>query len=249
MAKPDENTQIALFENELEALAKQEQQAEKATGQAFLSTQSGILSYRDQPLAGNSIEAIILASPVERLYYTTRYDRENPSGPVCFAMSTTSTGMKPNAASTEPQSATCANCPKDLWGSAPNGGKGKACAEKRRLLIMPADSVTSVSNVKLSEVAALRIPVTSVKGFATYLQSITTVTKRPLSTVITKISVVPDAKTQFKVQFDFVKVVDDMDIVRALIGRVDDEIAAAMIQNTADVDVDAPADAEKSSKF
>ena len=249
MAKSDDNTQLILFENELEALAKLEQQAEKATGQVFLSTKGGVLSYRDTPVAGNALEVVILASPVERLYYTTRYDPTNPTGPVCFAMSTTTTGMKPSASSTEPQSETCANCPKDIWGSAPGGGKGKACAEKRRLLIMTADSTKTASSVNLAEVAALRIPVTSVKGFATYLQSITTVTKRPLSTVVTKISLTPDAKTQFKLQFDFVRVIDDMEVARALIGRVEQEVSSAMSQNTADTGAEATPDAATSSKF
>jgi hypothetical protein len=144
------------------------------------------------------------------------------------------------------------NCPKDQWGSAANGGKGKACAEKRRLLVMTADSIGSVEAVNLGEVAALRTPVTSVRGFATYLQKIASATKRPLSAVVTRISVVPDAKTQFKLQFDFVRTIEDLDVVKALIARGEKELNAAI--ETAGIeedmaDADAPAVATKSGKY
>jgi hypothetical protein len=144
----------------------------------------------------------------------------------------------------------CAGCPKDQWGSASNGGRGKACSEKRRLLIMTADSVTSPESVGISEVSALRIPVTSVKGYATYLQTVATATARPLTGVITKISLVPDPKTQFRLQFSFVKAIDDLDIVRALIARgqreMDNAIATAGIEEDTDA---APANVTPSTKF
>lgn len=244
-------TQIVKFEDELAALAKQGVTAERSSaGTAFLSTKGGILSYRDQPIAGNELEVVVLASPVERLYYASRYDPTKIVGPACFSLSTTATGMKPNATSPEPQHDMCSGCPKDQWGSASNGGRGKACSEKRRLLIMTADSVTSADNVGIAEVAALRIPVTSVKGYATYLQTVATATARPLTGVITKIALVPDPKTQFRLQFSFVKAIDDLDIVRALISRgqreMDNAIATAGIEEDADA---TPANVTPSTKF
>ena len=215
-AKPA--AELTVFEDQLQKLASQSMIAERSTaGTVFLSAKGGTLTYRDEPIAGNSLDVVIIASPVERLYYKSRYDPTNPAPPVCYAVGPTLSGLKPNPTSPEPQSEMCANCPKDQWGSAANGGKGKACAEKRRLLIMTADSITSVDSVNMGEVAALRTPVTSVKGFATYLQKIASATKRPLSAVVTKISLVPDSKTQFKVNFDFVRTIDDIEVVK--IGR------------------------------
>jgi len=245
--------QLTVFESELEKLASAGMVAERSTaGTVFLSTKGGALSYRDNPIAGNSLDVVILSSPVERLYYTARYDPANPAGPVCFALGANLTGLKPNSASTEKQSEMCMNCPKDQWGSATNGGKGKACAEKRRLLVMTADSIDSVEAVNLGEVAALRTPVTSVRGFATYLQKIASATKRPLSAVVTRISVVPDAKTQFKLQFDFVRAIDNLDVVKALIARGDKELLAAVetagVEEDA-IDADAPVAVAKSGKY
>jgi hypothetical protein len=67
--------------------------------------------------------------------------------------------------------------------------------------------------------------------------------------VVTKISVVPDAKTQFKVNFDFVRTIDDLDVVRALIARGEKELANAIATAGVEEDVDAPVAAEKSSKY
>ena len=244
--------QVTVFESELEKMASASMVAERSTaGTVFLSTKGGALSYRDNPIAGNTLDVVILSSPVERLYYTSRYDPTNPAGPVCFALGATLTGLKPNAASPEKQNDMCMNCPKDQWGSAANGGKGKACAEKRRLLVMTADSIGSVEAVNLGEVAALRTPVTSVRGFATYLQKVASATKRPLSAVVTRISVVPDAKTQFKLNFDFVRAIEDLDVVKALIARGEKELNTAI--ETAGVeettDDEAPAIAAKSGKY
>ena len=227
-AKPA--AELTVFEDQLQKLASQSMMAERSTaGTIFLSAKGGVLTYRDEPIAGNSLDVVIIASPVERLYYTQRYDPTNPAPPVCYAVGPTLTGLKPNPTSPEPQSEFCANCPKDQWGSAANGGKGKACAEKRRLLITTADSIGSVEAVKMAEVAALRTPVTSVRGFATYLQTVASATKRPLSAVVTNISIVPDPKTQFKLQFKFVRTIEDISIVQALIARGEEEMGNAVV--------------------
>ena len=241
--------QLTIFEDELQKMASQSMIAERSTaGTVFLSAKGGTLTYRDQPIAGNAIDVVIVASPVERLYYTQRYDPTNPAPPVCYALGPTLTGLKPNVTAPEPQAEMCANCPKDQWGSAANGGKGKACAEKRRLLIMTADSIGSLDAIRVAEVAALRTPVTSVRGFATYLQTVASATKRPLSAVVTNISLVPDAKTQFKLQFKFVRVLEDLDIVKALIARGEQEMNNAIM--TAGVaETDAPEAVAASSKY
>jgi hypothetical protein len=54
--------------------------------------------------------------------------------------------------------------------------------------------------------------------------------------VITKISIVPDAKTQFKLQFNFVKPIEDMAMIRALIERGAVEMANAVSSAGAEED-------------
>jgi hypothetical protein len=237
--------EIVTFESEMAKLAEQSIQAEKnSAGTSFITTSGGVMKYRDNPIAGNSLDVVVLASPVERLYYTSRYDPTNSAPPVCFALGSTVTGLKPSHLSDIPQSETCESCPKNQWGSATNGGKGKACSEKRRLFMMTADSVSSVDAVNLAEVAALRIPVTSVKGFATYVQTVASTVKRPLAAVVTKVSLVPDPKTQFKIQFTYVKSLDDMSIVKALIARGEKETLTAISNPEVD-DTEAPVTSSK----
>jgi hypothetical protein len=222
-------SEIVTFESELAMLAEQGIQAEKSSaGISFITTSGGVMKYRDNPIAGNSLEVIVLSSPVERLYYTSRYDPTNNTPPSCFALGSTITGLKPSHLSDSPQSELCETCPKNQWGSATNGGKGKACSEKRRLFIMTADSADSANSVSLGEVAALRIPVTSVKGYSTYVQTVASTVKRPLAAVVTKVSLVPDPKTQFKIVFSFVKTIEDIEIIKSLIARGEKETLNAM---------------------
>jgi hypothetical protein len=126
------------------------------------------------------------------------------------------------------QSDKCSTCPKNEWGSSTNGGKGKACRETRRLLVIPADSISSVDAIKTAEVAALRPPVTSLRNYANYVQTIAATLKRPPLAVITEISVSPDPKTQFKVNFKMLKAIDDAEIIGALLERSKAETERAL---------------------
>lgn len=221
--------QIALFEDELAKLANASVKAEQSgLGATFLSTKGGILTYRGNPITGNKLQCVILSAPIERLYYDARYDPTKLVGPKCFAIAPVATGMGPSDRAEGKQHDTCEGCPKNEWGSSANGGKGKACRETRRLLLIPADSIGSVDAVNAAEVAALRPPVTSLKNYSTYVQTVATTLKRPPLAVISEIAITPDAKTQFKVTFSLVKAIDDMDIVRALLGRADKEVEKAI---------------------
>jgi len=97
----------------------------------------------------------------------------------------------------------------------------------------------------MAEVAALRIPVTSVKGFATYVQTVASTIKRPLAGVVTKIALVPDPKTQFKIQFTFVKAIESIDTVKALLARGEKEVANAINSPDVESETEAPATSSK----
>ena len=98
----------------------------------------------------------------------------------------------------------------------------------RRLLLIPADSITTAESVASAEVAALRPPVTSLKNYANYVQTVAATLKRPPLAVITELSVVPDPKTQFKVVFNVVKAIEDPAIIQAIIKRSTEETQRAI---------------------
>lgn len=220
---------VALFEDQLAAMATEVVKAEQSGLTAtFLSTKGGILTYRGDPITGNKLACIILAAPIERLYYADRYDPTKIVGPKCFAISSVATGMGPTSSVEQKQHETCEGCPQNEWGSSPSGGKGKACRETRRLLVIPADSITTPESVAAAEVAALRPPVTSLKNYANYVQTVAATLKRPPLAVITELSVVSDPKTQFKVVFNVVKAIEDPAIIQAIIKRAGEETQRAI---------------------
>jgi hypothetical protein len=221
-------TNIVAFEDQLAALASESLKAEQSSSLTFLSTQGGVLKYRGDAVAGNALPCVILAAPVERLYYSTRFDPTKIVPPDCVAIGVNAAEMGPPDTVEKKQSDKCSTCPKNEWGSSTNGGKGKACRETRRLLLIPADSISSVDAIQTAEVAALRPPVTSLRNYANYVQTIAATLKRPPLAVITEISVSPDPKTQFKVNFKMLKAIEDAEIIGALLNRSKSEIDRAL---------------------
>lgn len=221
--------ELVTFESEMAKMAMEVVKAEQSTGgMTFLSTKSGTLSYRGDPVAGNKLACVILSSPIERLFYAERYDPTKIVPPTCFAIGRLASEMSPAPSVEKPQHATCEGCPRNEWGSSLTGGKGKACRETRRLLLIPADAVTSPESVAKAEVAALRPPVTSLKNYANYVQTLAASMKRPPVAVISEIAVVPDVKTQFKVNFNMVKPIAEPAVVKALMQRAEQEIERAI---------------------
>jgi len=221
--------ELVSFENEMAQMALEVVKAEQSTaGMTFLSTKSGILSYRGDPVAGNKLACVILSSPIERLFYSERYDPTKIVPPSCFAIGRVAHEMAPHSSVEKPQHASCEGCPRNEWGSSLQGGKGKACRETRRLLLIPADAITTADTVAKAEVAALRPPVTSLKNYANYVQTLAASIKRPPVAVISEISVVPDAKTQFKVTFNMVKPIAEPGIIKALMQRAEQEVERAI---------------------
>lgn len=190
-----------------------------------ISLRAGQMTYEGNPVPENKLECVILASAVERAYYTSAFDPNHITSPACFALSITGEAMRPDPASTEPQHTDCATCPMNAWGSDPKGGRGKACKEGRRLVIMavPKDAESAAA----ADMALLRIPVTSVRYWAAYVNTVAASWQRPPYAIITEISVAPDARTQFRVGFKTVGVLSD-DVLGAVHGRIPAATAVAL---------------------
>lgn len=228
--------ELVKFESELAALAAKTVQTEATAGDTdYFSLKGGVLSFKDKPVPNNMVEVIVLAQPIERSYYLGRYDPTKPQTPVCAALGVGNQELQPVSSSSDPQSQKCESCPKNQWGSAGNGSKGKACSEKRRLIILDAASVDNAESsdaVMALPVAALRTPVTSTKSFQQYLQNTVIATQRPLSTVVTRVKLVSDPKVQFRLEFEFVRSIDDMEVVKALLKKADLETDRQLAANS-----------------
>src|ERR1044072_1002677 len=103
------------------------------------------IHYRDieQPLMRSdgdgpqgSVELVLLkANPnLSKTWYENGWDENSTNPPDCSSAN----GVLPDNGVPKKQSATCAACPRNQWATAPNGGKGKAWGDHRRLAITPA---------------------------------------------------------------------------------------------------------------
>ena len=211
--------------DELAAAAKGAAAAERpATSR--ISLKSGVLSYAGQPMPGNKAEVLVLAATYRNTYYAGRYDANNIVNPNCFALSDTDAGMTPHPNVAEPEHPTCEGCPRNEWGSDPNGGRGKACKQTRRLVLMPASAITDkTDDVKSAELAIMDVPVTSVKNYSAFVNTLAATVGVPPYAAVCEVSVVPDAKTQFKVKFQPMRTLPTVEHLRAVQSRLEGAIA------------------------
>ena len=179
----------------------------------FFSLKGGILQWNDAPLDGNQMAVVILDSILENVFYEGKYDPDVPQGPVCFAFGRDDKELKPHQVVVDAkndQHSHCAGCPNNEWASAETG-RGKACRNTRRLAMIPAGKFTPQGKFELIEgedhyetaaMGYMKLPVTSVKSYAAFVKQVAGALKRPPFGIVTKVKVVPDPKSQFKVVFE-----------------------------------------------
>lgn len=174
-----------------------------------ISLRSGMMTYRGMMIPNNKLPCIVVAAGVERRYDTKPFDAENITPPDCFALSLTGRDVAPCPESPNPQSTSCDVCPRNAWQPNPArpGKKHKPCKERRRIALIPAESVKS--GVKSAEIALLAVPVMSVKNWAAYVNRLAAEFARPPWAMLTEISVVPNTKSQFEVKFEPLGTVSD----------------------------------------
>lgn len=90
----------------------------------------------------------------------------------------------------------------------------------RRLALLPAEPLTEDALEK-NEPAYLKIPVTSVKGWAAYVRALANLFKRPPLGVVTEVFTRPDPKTQFRVLFRHVSDLPDR-LVQTVLARAEE---------------------------
>ena len=204
---------------------------EEQVGGDFLSTRGGILTFQDEPLPGNQMAVVILDVVMERTFYAEKYDpsAEHNSPPICYAFGRMDgtedlddlaphVSMQSDLNFFEPQNDICKTCPNNEWGSS-DTGKGKACAERRRMAILPAGYyqpkrgsrdmelhlIDDPEHYASADIAYLKLNVMSVKDWARYVTDLASRLRRPPMGVITRVYLEPDPKSQFRVKFDMLE--------------------------------------------
>jgi len=212
---------LAQYDAKLAELARRTVQLEDtaAVGGNVINTRGGVLSYKKNPVPNNTLLCVVLDSTLVNAYYEEKFDPENPTPPDCFAISQEDAKkMVPHELAMHKQSDTCAKCKQNQWGSS-DRGRGKACKNSRRLILITEDMLESSDAVASAEAATMSIPPTSSGAWHTYVTQLESILHRPPLGVITEISIKPDAKDQFHIQFKHSDTIDRGDIIEALIAK------------------------------
>lgn len=186
---------------------------------SFISLRGGVLSFNGNPFPGNKVNAIVLDSVLENVFYGAKFDPDNPATPKCYAFGRDNDALAPHEKAPEKQHPTCKGCKQNAWDSG-DRGRGKACKNSRRLALVLADeALKSPETLKDAQLAYLRVPVTSVKAWAGYVTQLANVTKKPTYAVVTELALTPDPKTQFKLSFKLSQDVRNQGLFEALAAK------------------------------
>lgn len=113
---------------------------------------------------------IISANPsVSKRFYPNAYDPKATESvaPSCFS----DNGIGPSSRAEDPQSATCAACPHNAWGSkvTPSGTQIKACSDSKLFAVMLDGNLNSSGDgLRDGLVYQLSVPAASMGGFAKF---------------------------------------------------------------------------------
>lgn len=123
---------------------------------------------------------IMLSNPnLCKTYYAKAYEEGSNDQPDCYS----NDGIAPASDATNPQAKACAACQWNRFNSARNGGRGKACADTRRLAVAAPG--------RLDEPMRMRIPPTSLKALQKYAKLLESRNFAPTD-LVTKIRFVPE---------------------------------------------------------
>ena len=217
---------------------------EAVSSGTFLSTKSGTLAFGDEVLPGNQVCVVIIDAVRENTYYEGKFNPDVMTAPVCYAFGRDKDedmGPHPSMQAFPedfvPQNDTCRGCPKNEWGSA-DTGRGKACQNRRRLVLLPAGSYVpkrgsrdfdlelfnEEEHFRTADPAFLKLPPTSVEEWSKYVSQISAAHRLPPHGVITRIYIETHPKHQYHVKFEMVEKVPD-DQLAAIMERHEQSVA------------------------
>lgn len=174
-------------------------------GAKTISTKGGVLTVDGAEVPGNKFNVIILDHCIEHAYYAGKYDSDNPQPPDAWALGRDASTLRWDEKSI-PEYAGELTKDSDInqFGSAETG-RGKAAKNIQRLMLITEHDLEDIGS---AEARMLKVPVMSVKGWNGYVKRIAESMRRPPLGVITEISLKPDPKSQWKMEFKLVEEVD-----------------------------------------
>lgn len=197
---------MSIQEQIAQQLARQNEAAQslRSSG-SYIGFKNAQLRVDGIAIPANQLDVRVLAALSERAWYSKDFDADAVQVPDCYALD----DDVPHDQAKNPQSGSCAECAHNKWGSA-SRGKGKACRESARVIVIPA-------NVPLAsaQMYTAKVPVTSLSTVTSFTSRCGQANKL-MGEFVTKLSVTEDKKTFFKVHLVPVEVTADMDMAALL---------------------------------
>jgi hypothetical protein len=168
-----------------------------------ISFRGGHMTLDGVSVPNSDLDCVIITSSFENQYFDPEipFDPDNLQNPICFAMSVDGEEMAPDASSPKIQhNGPCSDCWAAQWKSDPVRKKGKACKEKRKLMILPASQMIN-GGIKKASMAMASLSPTNVSLWSDYVNYLLNTYQRPPFAVLTTISVRPHPKKQLEVTY------------------------------------------------
>lgn len=205
--------ELVKWDEEFAGLAKESTKGMDLPTAKFISIKGGRFKFNGADV-GTELTAVITGWTHENQYYDGPYDPEVAQTPACYAFGQDQDTMEPHEKAPEKQNDSCEGCPMNEWGSAGGRSNGKACKNVLRLALIADSDLEDLDN---AELVYLKVPVMSVKNFLVYSKKkLADTLKRPHWSVVTKMELVPDDKSQFRLTFDLEEKVEDSELFAPL---------------------------------
>jgi len=151
----------------------------------MISTKAKTFTLPDGSASEKPLMCVVLDWVTANSYFEGIYNPKDIKPPTCFALGREVATITPSDGSPTKQHDNCKDCPKNEWGSDPQGGKGKACKNTRRLILVPTNATEK------TPVWVLSVSPTGLKHFDKYANTLADVGTHPIE-VITEISFAPE---------------------------------------------------------
>lgn len=137
------------------------------TGAMIRATQDKKMLLPDGTKTEGPLNLVVIDFVAGNAFYPNPFDRNNITPPDCYAVGENPKTLTPAANAPNKQAKTCAECPRNEWGSAIYGNpKGKACNNERIMAVLPPDSDAN------TPLWLLKASTTAVSNFDSYVAEV-----------------------------------------------------------------------------
>lgn len=203
------------------ATAAKEQNKNIGGGGIGVKFGRGKITIGGSDVKGGRLECVVLGSCGLNKWYEKDYNPNEATPPDCyaFALMPGDPDMAPHKQAAKKQSADCASCEKNQFGTA-NTGRGKACSNTVRLAVITAKDAEDVDEIASAEIATAGVSPTNTKAWKTYVDMLADEHGVPPWGAVTEISSHDDPVKQIRLEFRLVDLIVDGSTLDALEKRV-----------------------------